>query len=97
MLGSFGPYACGGPILPIEPDALLPAQHSTGKSAAHQVFHGLHVQFACLSARALRAAYLDVDLLVDLLPGGGDELLRVAGIAEELSNAAARSTSSPRR
>ncbi len=28
----------------------------------------------------------DVDLLVDLLPGGGNELLRVAGIAEELSN-----------
>ncbi len=28
----------------------------------------------------------DVDLLVDLLPEGGNELLRVAGIAEELSN-----------
>ena len=27
----------------------------------------------------------DVDLLVDLLPGGGNELLRVAGIAEELT------------
>jgi uncharacterized protein len=27
----------------------------------------------------------DVDLLVDLRPGGGNELLRVAGIAEELS------------
>ena len=27
----------------------------------------------------------DIDLLVDLLPGGGNELLRVAGIAEELS------------
>lgn len=26
----------------------------------------------------------DVDLLVDLLPAGGNELLRVAGIAEEL-------------
>lgn len=29
----------------------------------------------------------DIDLLVDLLPGGGNELLRVAGIAEELSDA----------
>ena len=27
----------------------------------------------------------DIDLLVDLLPDGGNELLRVAGIAEELS------------
>lgn len=27
----------------------------------------------------------DIDLLVDLVPGGGNELLRVAGIAEELS------------
>jgi predicted nucleotidyltransferase len=27
----------------------------------------------------------DIDILVDLLPGGGNELLRVAGIAEELS------------
>lgn len=27
----------------------------------------------------------DIDLMVDLLPGGGNELLRVAGIAEELS------------
>lgn len=27
----------------------------------------------------------DLDLLVDLTPGGGNELLRVAGIAEELS------------
>ena len=27
----------------------------------------------------------DIDLLVDLLPGGGNDLLRVAGITEELS------------
>jgi predicted nucleotidyltransferase len=27
----------------------------------------------------------DIDLLVDLMPGGGNELLRVARIAEELS------------
>jgi predicted nucleotidyltransferase len=27
----------------------------------------------------------DIDLLVELLPGGGNELLRVAGISEELS------------
>lgn len=27
----------------------------------------------------------DIDLLVDLLPGGGNELLRVSGIAEELT------------
>ena len=27
----------------------------------------------------------DIDLLVDLMPGGGNELVRVAGIAEELS------------
>lgn len=28
----------------------------------------------------------DIDLLVDLVPGGGNELLRVSGIAEELSH-----------
>lgn len=27
----------------------------------------------------------DIDLLVDLLPGGGNELLRVSGIADELT------------
>ena len=27
----------------------------------------------------------DIDPLVDLLPGGGNDLLRVAGVAEELS------------
>jgi hypothetical protein len=27
----------------------------------------------------------DIDLLVDLMPGGANELLRIAGIAEELS------------
>ena len=27
----------------------------------------------------------DIDLLVDLLPSGGNELLRVSGIAEELT------------
>lgn len=27
----------------------------------------------------------DIDLLVDLLPGGGNELLRVSGISEELT------------
>ena len=27
----------------------------------------------------------DIDLLVDLTPGGGNELLRVSGIAEELT------------
>jgi predicted nucleotidyltransferase len=28
----------------------------------------------------------DIDLLVDLMPGGGNELLRVSGIAEELGD-----------
>lgn len=28
----------------------------------------------------------DIDMLVDLLPDGGNELLRVSGIAEELSH-----------
>lgn len=27
----------------------------------------------------------DIDLLVDLLPGGGNDLLRTAGVAEEMS------------
>ena len=36
-------------------------------------------------ARGDATADSDIDLLVDLLPGGGNELMRVAGISEELS------------
>ena len=36
-------------------------------------------------ARGEATASSDVDVLVDLQPGGGNELLRVSGIAEELS------------
>jgi predicted nucleotidyltransferase len=36
-------------------------------------------------ARGDATSNSDIDLLVDLLPGGGNELLRVSGIAEELS------------
>jgi uncharacterized protein len=36
-------------------------------------------------ARGEATASSDVDLLVDLHPGGGNQLLRVSGIAEELS------------
>ena len=35
-------------------------------------------------ARGDATSESDIDLLVDLLPGGGNEILRVAGIAEEL-------------
>lgn len=35
-------------------------------------------------ARGDATAESDIDLLVDLLPGGGNELLRVSGMAEEL-------------
>lgn len=36
-------------------------------------------------ARGDATADSDIDLLVDLLPGGGNDLLRVSGIAEELT------------
>lgn len=36
-------------------------------------------------ARGNATADSDIDLLVDLLPGGGNELMRVTGISEELS------------
>ncbi len=36
-------------------------------------------------ARGDATADSDIDLLVDLQPGGGNELLRVSGIAEELT------------
>ena len=36
-------------------------------------------------ARGDATADSDIDLLVDLLPGGGNELMRVAGFSEELS------------
>ncbi len=36
-------------------------------------------------ARGDATADSDIDLLVDLLPSGGNDLLRVAGVAEELS------------
>ena len=37
------------------------------------------------AARRQETAGTDIDLLVDLTPGGGNELLRVSGIAEELT------------
>jgi len=36
-------------------------------------------------ARGDATSESDIDPLVDLVPGGGNELLRIAGIAEELS------------
>lgn len=36
-------------------------------------------------ARGEATSRSDLDLLVDLAPGGGNELLRVSGIAEEIS------------
>ena len=36
-------------------------------------------------ARGEATSGSDIDLLVDLSPGGGNELLRVSGIAEELT------------
>jgi predicted nucleotidyltransferase len=36
-------------------------------------------------ARGDATSESDIDLLVDLMPGGGNELLRIAGIGEDLS------------
>lgn len=41
-------------------------------------------------ARGDATADSDLDLLVDLLPGGGNPLLRVAGIGEDLSEVLGR-------
>lgn len=56
-----------------EMSAILDSYGATNPRVFGSVAHG----DACESS--------DVDLLVDLLPGGGNELMRVAGISEELS------------
>ncbi len=48
-------------------------------------YHAANPRLFGSVARGEATADSDIDLLVELLPGGGNELLRVAGIAEELS------------
>lgn len=48
-------------------------------------YHATNPRLFGSAARGDAREDSDVDMLVDLVPGAGNELLRVAGIAEELS------------
>lgn len=69
--------------------ALRAALHSRRELVAEVLgrYHATDPRLIGSVARGEATEQSDIDLLVDLEPGGGNELLRVAGIAEELSSA----------
>ncbi len=65
--------------------ASLRAAIAAHRGGVEDVLHAANPRLFGSVARGEATADSDIDLLVELLPGGGNELLRVAGIAEELS------------
>ena len=66
----------------------LRAAIATHRDALDAVLHRYQVANPRLFGSVARddaTADSDIDLLVDLLPSGGNDLLRLAGISEELS------------
>lgn len=61
------------------------AAHRAAVDEVLSRYHARNPRLFGSVARGEATSTSDIDLLVDLLPGGGNELLRVAGIAEELS------------
>lgn len=53
-------------------------------------YHAINPRLIGSVARGDANAESDIDMLVDLLPDSGNELLRVSGIAEELSHTLGR-------
>lgn len=60
-------------------------QHKDGMTAILDSYGATNPRVFGSVARGDARETSDVDLLVDLLPGRGNELMRVAGISEELS------------
>lgn len=60
-------------------------RHAVGVSGVLASYGATNPRLFGSVARGDAGRDSDLDLLVDLLPGRGNELLRVAGIAEELS------------
>lgn len=60
------------------------AAHRDAVDAVLQRYHAANPGLFGSVARGEATSDSDIDLLVDLLPVGGNELLRLAGIAEEL-------------
>lgn len=61
------------------------AAHRDAVDAVLRRYHAANPRLFGSVARGDATAASDIDLLVDLLPGSGNDLLRVAGVAEELS------------
>src|SRR3712207_8410390 len=61
------------------------ATHRDALDTILERYHAANPRVFGSVARGDATSESDIDLLVDLTPGGGNELLRVAGIAEELS------------
>lgn len=61
------------------------AAHRVGVEEVLRRYQAANPRLFGSVARGEATADSDIDLLVDLLPDGGNELLRVSGIAEELS------------
>lgn len=61
------------------------AAHRDEVEAVLRRYHAANPRLFGSVARGNATAASDIDLLVDLLPDSGNDLLRVAGVAEELS------------
>lgn len=61
------------------------AAHRNAVDAVLRRYHAANPRLFGSVARGDATAASDIDLLVDLLSASGNDLLRVAGIAEELS------------
>lgn len=80
-------YHCGMSIVTIQSESLRTAiaRQRGALDAILRRYAATNPRLFGSVARGDATADSDIDLLVDLLPGGGNELLRVSGIAEELT------------
>ena len=83
----FGPYA-GSMTTVATPSESLRAAIADHRRALDEIlgrYAATNARLFGSVARGDATPGSDIDLLVDLTPGGGNELLRVSGIAEELT------------
>jgi predicted nucleotidyltransferase len=85
--GSLAHYPHGMSIVTAESEALraMVAAHRPAVNDVLRQYQAANPRLFGSVARGDATPNSDIDLLVDLLPNGGNGLLRVAGIAEELT------------
>ena len=85
--GASGHYPCAMSMVTAASASLRAAiaAHRDGLDTILERYQATNPRLFGSVARGEATSESDIDLLVDLTPGGGNELLRVAGIAEELT------------